>query len=66
MFLKGAGIYRKDVAQSNANLYSLIETAKAHGLEPHAYLRQVFERLPLAQTVEDFEALLPDKINNGE
>lgn len=51
---------------ANANLYSLIETAKAHGLEPHAYLRQVFERLPQAQTVENFETLLPDRINNGD
>ena len=29
-------------AQARANLYSLIETAKANGLEPYAYLRLVF------------------------
>jgi len=51
--------------RANANLYSLIETAKAHGLEPHAYLRQVFERLPHAQSVEDFELLLPGAVKNG-
>ena len=44
---------------ASANLYSLIETAKANGLEPYAYLREVFTRLPAAATVEDIEALLP-------
>ena len=34
--------------RANANLYSLIETAKAHGLEPHKYLLDVFEKLPAA------------------
>ena len=49
--------------KASANLYSLIETAKAHDLEPYAYLREIFTRLPLATTVEDFEALLPGNIN---
>jgi transposase len=48
--------------RSSANLYSLIETAKASGLEPYAYLREVFTKLPLAGSVEDFEALLPGNI----
>ena len=48
---------------SSANLYSLIETAKAHGLEPYAYLREVFTKLPGAATVEDIEALLPGNID---
>lgn len=48
-----------DGARASANLYSLITTAKAHGLETYRYLRYVFERLPLARTVEDFAALLP-------
>jgi transposase len=46
-------------AKSSANLYSLVETAKANGLEPHAYLTTLFEKLPTLTTVEDFEALLP-------
>ena len=46
-------------AQASANLYSLIETAKANGLEPYAYLRHVFTLLPQATTVADIEALLP-------
>jgi transposase len=46
-------------ALASANLYSLVETAKANGVEPHAYLSHLFEKLPCAQSVEDFEALLP-------
>ncbi len=46
-------------AQSSANLYSLLETAKANGLEPTAYLRRVFTLLPAATTVADIDALLP-------
>jgi transposase len=46
-------------ALASANLYSLVETAKANGVEPHAYLSLLFTRLPHAKTVEDFEELLP-------
>jgi transposase len=46
-------------AKASANLYSLIETAKANGLEPYAYLRYVFTELPKAETVDAIEALLP-------
>jgi transposase len=53
-------------AVASANLYSLVETAKANGVEPHAYLTQVFERLPYARTVEDFESLLPWKFKAAQ
>ena len=46
-------------AQASARLYGLIETAKANGLEPYAYLRRVFAGLPKAVTAGDVEALLP-------
>lgn len=46
-------------AKASAMLYSMIETAKANGLEPYTYLRTVFTRLPTCQTIEDFEQLLP-------
>jgi transposase len=48
--------------KASANLYSLIETAKANGLEPYAYLRHIYTQLPGAQTLEDIEALLPGNI----
>ncbi len=46
-------------AHASALVYSLIETAKANGREPYAWLCYVLERLPLAKTVDDIEALLP-------
>jgi len=35
-----------------------METAKASGLEPYAYIKHVLTALPSAQTLEDVEALL--------
>jgi len=46
-------------AEASALLYSLIETAKSNKLEPYAYLRYIFENLPTASSLEDYEALLP-------
>ncbi|MQT39109.1 IS66 family transposase [Pseudomonas helleri] len=46
-------------AKASAQLYSLVETAKANGQEPYAWLRHALERLPMATSVEDYEALLP-------
>jgi len=48
---------------ASANLYSLIETAKANGLEPYAYLRYLFAELPKAETVDAIEALLPGNLD---
>jgi len=53
-------------AWASATLYSLIETAKAGGLEPYAYLRYVFERLPLASTTEDYRYLLPQFLSPAD
>lgn len=46
-------------ARASAQIYSLIETAKANGQEPYAWLRHILERLPTASSVDDYEALLP-------
>lgn len=46
-------------AIASAIIYSVLETAKAIGLEPYAWLRQVLRDLPAAKTVDDIEALLP-------
>jgi transposase len=46
-------------AHASAAIYSLIETAKANSLEPYAYLREVFARLPSASNDEELQALLP-------
>ncbi|MBH1958432.1 MAG: transposase domain-containing protein [Burkholderiales bacterium] len=46
-------------AHASAVIYALVQTAKANGLEPYAWLRQVLRDLPAARTVEEVEALLP-------
>lgn len=46
-------------AQASALIYSLIETARANGLEPYAWLRRVLRLLPTARTADEYEALLP-------
>jgi transposase len=46
-------------AEASALLYSLIEMTKANKLEPYAYLRFIFDKLPMAETLQDYEALLP-------
>ena len=46
-------------ARASATCYSLIETAKANGLEPSAYIDYVLQRIADADTVERLEALLP-------
>ena len=38
--------------EASAALYSLIETAKANGLEPYRYLFHVFKELPKATSLE--------------
>ena len=48
-----------DGADASAIIYSLIETAKANNKEPYQYLKSIIDQLPTAQSVEDFEKLLP-------
>ncbi|AKM33173.1 transposase (plasmid) [Pandoraea faecigallinarum] len=51
-----------DGANASANLYSLVETCKANDIDPYRYLTWLFQRLPLAQSVDDYDALLPWKM----
>ncbi len=46
-------------AKASANLYSVIETAKANHLNFYDYLTLIFKELPNAQSVEDVENLFP-------
>jgi transposase len=45
-------------ATASANLYSLVETAKANGKEPYSYLSWLFEKLPGAD-MANVENLMP-------
>lgn len=50
-------------AEASANLYSLIETAKANNLEPNAYLHYLFEKIPLIKNEDEYLELLPHTID---
>ena len=54
-----------DGAHASAALYSIIETAKANGLEPYWYLRYLFEQLPSAKTTEQYKQLLPQYVDRS-
>jgi hypothetical protein len=48
-----------DGAHASANLYSLVETCKAHRIDPYRYFVWLFQKLPQANNVDDYDALLP-------
>ena len=50
-------------ATASANLYSLLQTCAANGIDGYQYLKALFVELPKARTVDDFDALLPWRIS---
>lgn len=52
-------------AHASAFMYSLVESAKACGLEPRAYLQALFERYPHTKTQEQRRQLLPMFFENS-
>jgi transposase len=46
-------------AEASAGFYTLIETAKANGLDPYWYFRMLFTRYPKCASLEEMEKLLP-------
>jgi transposase len=46
-------------AKSSAILYSLVESAKLHGLKPFEYLHYIFRMIPYCHNDDDYSALLP-------
>ena len=55
-----------DGASASAAIYSLVETAKANGLEPYWYFRYLLEKLPKAITEDDHNALLPQYLDKSQ
>jgi transposase len=53
-------------ANASATLYSLIETAKACGLEPYRYLLFLFEKLPYAASEANYQALLTQTVEPAQ
>lgn len=46
-------------ANASANLYTLVESAKANGIEPFGYLELIIKELSSSTTLEQLEKLLP-------
>jgi hypothetical protein len=53
-------------ASASATFFTLIESAKAHGLEPYHYLRHVFTNLPTVMTEAELLALLPTNLTPAQ
>ena len=50
-------------ANASCTIYSVVETAKQHGLEPFAYLHYVLNRIPKIRHDREWDELLPFNIN---
>jgi transposase len=53
-------------ATASGRLFSVLETARANGHNPHEYMTVLLAELPNATTVEEMEALLPWNITPAE
>jgi len=49
-------------AKASAAIYSIMISAKQNSHNEYAYFRYLLEKLPLAEKIEDFEALLPHRL----
>lgn len=48
-----------DGGHTNAIMYSLVQTARANGIDPFEYLRYVIEKMPMLRTASEMHVLLP-------
>ncbi|HYX39099.1 MAG TPA: transposase domain-containing protein [Oligoflexus sp.] len=46
-------------AESSAALYSLIVIARSAGINPFLYFKEIFTRLPKAQSIAEIESMQP-------
>jgi len=53
-------------AKVSALYYSLVESCKAMGINPHAYLTYVFANAGSCRTDEDWDALVPGRAELSE
>lgn len=52
-------------AHASANLYSLLQTCLVNGIDGYRYLKALLVELPRARTADDFQTLLPWRIELG-
>ncbi len=55
-----------DGASASAAIYSLIETAKACGLDVYRYLRFLFENIPFAGSEKEYRKLMPHMLTDEQ
>ncbi|WP_169714770.1 transposase domain-containing protein [Spirochaeta cellobiosiphila] len=53
------GDYKGNNTEASCFYYSLIETTKQNGLNPHLYLAYIFKQAPLITNKTEWEYLLP-------
>ena len=53
-------------ANASRAIYSLIETATQHGLNPFGYLHYILDRAPNIDTDEEWDQLLPLNLDPEE
>jgi transposase len=53
-------------AKASATFFTLIETAKANGLEPYVYLRYLFSQLPITTDEQGYRKLLPQNVDRDK
>jgi transposase len=53
-------------AMASSILYSLVQTAILNKLNPWEYLRYIFDRLPYAETIREYESLLPWNLSEND
>jgi transposase len=49
-------------AEASATIYSVLQTAIANGHDVYSYMRYLLQELPKAKSLEDYEALLPYRV----
>ncbi len=50
-------------AEAAAIIFSLVETCKYHDIEAYDWFRYVLQQLPLCQSDEEIEALMPFNVD---
>lgn len=51
---------------ANAVIYSLVQTAKANGVDPFTYLRYVIETMPMLRSASEIECMFPWNMPNAD
>ncbi len=56
--------YSVEGAEALGIYFSIIQSSRAHGIEPEKYLTTIFKEIPLCKSIKDYEKLLPWNIKH--